>query len=239
VKICINVINQMNTLPNNESADNTEPQPKHKENTPTPSEFLDSILDWLRHWWDAPREKSKAADWAIAVLTVVIAIAAFWSAFIFQGQLAIARDTLVIGQRPWLGIDSKPTVEVEGNRWKVVFRVKNYGVSPALHSAFASETDNAPIVFDVSKAKIEWACSRGKALTADPAGHGYTIFPGSSQPQDITIDGTSQTALYLLGCLTYLDQFGASHRTRFCEAASAPVREGAELTQCFGGEEAD
>jgi len=202
---------------------------------PTPSEFI----EWLRHWWDAPREKSKAADWAIAVLTVVIAIAAFWSAFVFQKQLTDARDTLVVGQRPWLGIDSEPTIEVEGKRWTVVFRVKNYGRSPALHSAFASETDNAPIESDASTSKIEQACSRGEALTTDIKGHGYTIFPGSSQPQDITIDATNQNAVYLLGCLTYIDQFGVLRHTRFCQFARAPLQRGTELAPCFGGQQAD
>lgn len=211
---------------------------KEAQNPPTPSEFMDATLFWLRRWWDAPREKSKAADWVMIFLTVLVVIAAFWSAFIFQGQLTAARDTLVIAQRPWLGIDSSPAIVVEGAHWKIVFRVKNYGPSPALHSVFASGTDNAPIDFSAAERTIKQACARGEALTNDPEGHGYTIFPGSSQPQDITID-RSQTAVYLLGCLTYLDQFGALHHTRFCQFAGSPLHQGTELAPCFGGQQAD
>jgi hypothetical protein len=61
----------MNDTPNKKSA--------NERNPPTPGEFVDAILHWLRHWWGAPREKSKAADWALAVLTVLIAVAAFWN----------------------------------------------------------------------------------------------------------------------------------------------------------------
>ncbi|MGA2337734.1 MAG: hypothetical protein WA383_21865 [Terriglobales bacterium] len=120
-----------------------------------------------------------------------------------------------------------------------MFTVKNYGLSPALHSAFPSEPAYAPMESGETKTKIEQACTRGDVLTTDPEGHGYTLFPGSSQSQDITIDGTRQTAVYLLGCLTYIDQFGKLRHTRFCETAKAPVQEGAGLTPCFGGQEAD
>ncbi|HXM60238.1 MAG TPA: hypothetical protein VN950_05235 [Terriglobales bacterium] len=196
---------------------NHKPEDQHKQGTPSAA----------LSWW---------------ILVTGIAVAVIY-ALQLQAMLAsnkLTHDALVIGQRPWLGIEPNPTVEVDGARWKIAFTVKNYGISPALHSAFSSEPDNAPITSDVSKAKIEWACSRGEELTRHPEGHGYTIFPGTSQTQDITIGGPSDTALYLLGCLTYLDEFGVVlHHTQFCETARAPVREGSQLTPCFGGQEAD
>lgn len=183
----------------------------------------------------------------IATLVVLTVYAGFTIAIWYANKKAAqaakvsadtARDALVKQQRPWLGIDSRPVIEVEGAHWRIVFKLKNYGTSPALRSAFASETVNAPIIFETVKAKIEQACSRGEALTNDPQGHGYTIFPSAAQPQGISMSGT-QTAVYLLGCLTYMDEFGALHHTRVCQDASIPLHAGDELTPCFGGQEAD
>jgi hypothetical protein len=183
---------------------------------------------------------SSALSWWILVTGIAVAIIYALQLNAMWQSNTMTHDALVIGQRPWLGIEPSPTVEADGMRWKIVFKVKNYGVSPALHSAFPSEPDYAPITADISKAKIESRCDAGEGLTRHPEGHGYTIFPGTSQTQDITIGGPSDTALYLLGCLTYLDEFGAVlHHTQFCEAARAPVREGSQLTPCFGGQEAD
>jgi hypothetical protein len=93
----------MSDTPHNESADLNDNGSKNEGDPPTPSEFL----DWLRRWWDAPREKSKAADWVLVGLTVAIAIAAFWSAWVFQGQLEEAKRTTELtreAQRPWIKI---------------------------------------------------------------------------------------------------------------------------------------
>src|ERR1035437_922051 len=71
-----------------------------------------AILNWLRHYWYAPREKSKWTDITIVILTVLIAIAAFWSACIFQRQLTEARkatqqntESFRIDERAWVEIE--------------------------------------------------------------------------------------------------------------------------------------
>ncbi|HWS17421.1 MAG TPA: hypothetical protein VN223_05380 [Candidatus Elarobacter sp.] len=152
----------------------------------------------------------------IFIVSVVAGCISFYQWREMRKATIEAHKAFAVGQRSWLGVDSGPTIGVEGTRWKVDFKVKNYGLSPALHAAFPGEIASAPIVYDVVKAKIEQACSRGDDLTNDAEGHGYTIFPGSSQLQDISIGGNHQTAIYLLGCLTYQDQFGVLHHTRFC-----------------------
>jgi hypothetical protein len=79
------------------------------EGPTSPSEVLVIVLNWLRHYWDAPRKKSKSADWARAALTLIIAGAAFWSAFIFNSQLRAIRKHFEVTDRPW--IQAEPKVE--------------------------------------------------------------------------------------------------------------------------------
>lgn len=98
----------MSIPPNQQRSDLRQDDATDEQHPPTPSEFIVLIRDWLDRRKNAPREKSKAADWAIAGLTVLIAIAAFWSAFIFQGQLEEARRLTEISERPWLSVEISP-----------------------------------------------------------------------------------------------------------------------------------
>src|SRR5271157_674829 len=104
----------MSTSPNNQSTGNTKPPSKRAENTPTPSEFLGIIFNWLRHWWDAPHEKSKPADWAMVGLTIIIAVTAFWSICVFEGQLKEARRATDLSEKQW-HLDHMPWLAIENN----------------------------------------------------------------------------------------------------------------------------
>ena len=62
-------------------------------------------------------------------LTLAISIAAFWSAYIFQGQLTVARETMESQTRPWIGIEN----DLSG--WTsdpFMVKLRNYGPSPAI-----------------------------------------------------------------------------------------------------------
>ena len=60
-------------------------QTAHDKGGPAPkSQLRDEIVEWLRRYWNTPREKTKWPDIAAIILTLVVAIAAIWSAFIFQ-----------------------------------------------------------------------------------------------------------------------------------------------------------
>ena len=102
------IVNQMTDLPDRKTPGFHETDSSDKDNPPAPSEFLLLVKDWLRSRKDAPRERSKAADWALVTLTIGIAIAAFWSACIFQGQLTEARRLTEISERPWLSVEIFP-----------------------------------------------------------------------------------------------------------------------------------
>ncbi|MGH9756368.1 MAG: hypothetical protein ACRD4M_01410 [Candidatus Acidiferrales bacterium] len=51
-----------------------------------------------------PREKAKRTDIATVILTLCIALAAIWSAWIFQSQLQTMQETLSLTDRSWLKV---------------------------------------------------------------------------------------------------------------------------------------
>ncbi len=105
-------------------------------NPPTPSEFIVLFRDWLIHYWDAPREKSKWTDVGMILLTTGIAAAAFWSAWVFNNQLAVMREQLEVTDRPWIRaepqVSSPITFQENGNlAMDVTFVLDNVGRSVA------------------------------------------------------------------------------------------------------------
>jgi len=99
----------MSPSPHDKPTDTSKRDTGGTERLPSVAEVLDIVLNWLRHYWDAPRQKSKSTDWAIAALALIIAGAAFWSAFIFNSQLRAMRKQFEAADRPW--ILAKPKVE--------------------------------------------------------------------------------------------------------------------------------
>jgi hypothetical protein len=65
------------------------------------SGVLRLVLSFLRHYWDAPRQKPKWTEVANIILNLLIAGAAICSAWVFQGQLSLMRDA----DRPWVRIE--------------------------------------------------------------------------------------------------------------------------------------
>jgi hypothetical protein len=78
----------MSTTPNNHTAGSPQAQTNEGDNPPPPSEILAAavIIEWLRSRQEKPKWTEK---WTV-FLTVLIAVAAFWSAWVFQGQLTVA-----------------------------------------------------------------------------------------------------------------------------------------------------
>ena len=99
----------MSAPPHDQPTNTSKSDAGGTETVPSLSEVSVIVLNWLRHYWDAPRKKSKLADWAIAALTLIIAGAAFWSAFIFNSQLRAMRKHFEATDRPW--IRAEPKVE--------------------------------------------------------------------------------------------------------------------------------
>lgn len=109
----------METAPDNDSNETPEHKARETDNSPTPSAVLEAALIWLRSFWNAPRQKSKWTEIVTVVLTLGIAVAAFWSAFIFQGQLKEARkatnsvsDSFRIDERAWIEIEPITPIQI-------------------------------------------------------------------------------------------------------------------------------
>jgi hypothetical protein len=116
--------------------------PKH-EFSSTPSEVLRYFVVWL-HGFHRDREKSKAADWAMVVLTFLTVVAAIASAWLFEAQLKEARrstdaaiQNFKLDERAWIEIEAINPARVEPHAtekriaYRYEFRVKNVGKTVA------------------------------------------------------------------------------------------------------------
>lgn len=194
--------------------------------------ILTLISYWLRHWWDAPRENSKWADIAMVVLTVLIAIAAFESARIFQRQLTLMHDAFLADQRAWVSVD----VGEKTGTFAVTMR--NSGKTPAINvteaTAFSggprmaapegdfshNSSSAVPIPKSLPPDALKWMKHEGFIRDKPPTG--YVIAPGDTQiasdyqgrfAQLFRIEGERA---YIQGRVTYDDIFGNTHETIFC-----------------------
>src|SRR5437870_13539340 len=99
----------MNAAPHDKLTNTPKSAADGTESPPSRSEVMVIVLNWLRHYWDAPHKKSKSTDWAIAALPVMIAGADFRSAFIFNSQHTAMREQFEDTDRP--SIKAEPKVE--------------------------------------------------------------------------------------------------------------------------------
>jgi hypothetical protein len=132
----------MNASRNDHPAKTPEHDHHNEELDPTPSEVLalafrwlrDIGPDWLRHDWDVERPKSKMTEVAMVALTILVAMAAVYSAWIFQGQLKEAQRQLRQDQRPWLFFNTDYADVVPLKDEEPIFvpiELQNIGKTPA------------------------------------------------------------------------------------------------------------
>jgi hypothetical protein len=81
----------MSSPPDGDATSNPGNNREGKDELPEKPEMPRSIIRWFRGF-HLHREKPKITDYLTVGLTLVVAFAAFWSAFIFQGQLSVARQ---------------------------------------------------------------------------------------------------------------------------------------------------
>ena len=185
---------------------------------------------------------------ALVIVGVIAACIYGRQLSIMKGQLREQRREHIVSQRPWVGI-YEPVIKLTKDRWFIDFQLKNFGISPSLYTAAGADRAYPPITGGELENRIEQGCTVADDISAAPAHverHGYTIFPGEpiTYEPGLTIDKSRQGTVYLFGCIAYLDQFtdaqrGPVHHTRFCYYAEAPLTDGKNLTDCFGGQEAN
>lgn len=157
----------MKTTSNDQPGDNPRRNPEDSDNPPSPSESLAALVKWLRHYWDIPREKSKWTEAANVILTLLIAIAAFWSAWIFQGQLNEARkatdatlESFHTDERAWVEIEPiKPILlQPRDNKFGAAFKyeiyLKNAGKTAAHDIAVKAESSGSSIELGAKRYEV-------------------------------------------------------------------------------------
>jgi hypothetical protein len=90
----------MRTPPDDNSSENSQVGLNDDDGFPTQHEFAEIVIAWWRRRLSTPRKKTKWSDIAIIILIFLTAVAAFWSAFIFQGQLVAMREA----ERHWMTV---------------------------------------------------------------------------------------------------------------------------------------
>jgi len=181
----------MNAAPDNEASKGPQHKADDGERDPTPGEILSLVGKWLRQRLEIAADKPKWTDVLTVFLTLLIAAAAFCSAWIFQGQLTVARQTMEAQTRPWVGngkIEVKETTFLvypdnpirARTQVDLVIEVplKNVGNSPALNvetSVIATMTEQIG-AFPTVEPMMESACG-GADKNAKAVGQ--VLFPNS------------------------------------------------------------
>jgi hypothetical protein len=189
-----------------------------------------------RRWWHTRREKSSPADVAMMLLTLGTAVAAFWSAFIFQGQLKLAREAMETQSRPWLtsgvieikdttflAYPDNPTQARSQMDFEIDIPLKNVGFSPALnvHNGVIGTMTRNTTSPSSMETMMQSAC--GEAGITPPKEVGQVVFPNSEvspirwpvnmMAPDIEI--TEIHRAWLAVCTTYdSDAVGKTHHTK-------------------------
>lgn len=209
--------------------------------------ILEAVVDWLRRYWNAARRKAKWTESATVVLTLGTAVAAFWSAYIFNRQLHEAHQQTCLQQqaamnaeRAWVGLSSTPQVSISSLKQKqfnaeIALELKNFGKGPALNvyslSLFATHghvqeqiTTACNLIFPFVGLKPTSPVQPSSDLSK--AQWGALVFPG--QPpfiQGHSTIGNSADILgqevFIVGCIVYKDQFETPHWTKFSYSTGA------------------
>jgi hypothetical protein len=168
------------------------------------------------------------------LLTVLIAGAAFWSAWIFEGQLTEMHNDTILNHRAWIGVDrpielDSIVLDPKDAKANYVVTLRNYGSSVALHvgiSAYA--VVRAQDIFPRLHTACDEAASTSNGIMAESSGRflpeqamGDSLFPSQEEGrhfQNQRIEHPemdSSKIIYVLGCVVYCDQFRQQRRTRF------------------------
>jgi hypothetical protein len=252
----------MNTSPDNKPSKNPAGEASPADDPPTPSEVLAVILNWLRHYWDAPRHKAKWTDGATVILTVLIAAAAIWSALIFQGQLDVTIKNFTLDERAWIELEpikpaklfSPATKFIPRNSFVYELYPKNYGKTIARDITMKAEVSGGNEDFSNSADQMDrWQdkfllnqfteMGTGKSVVVSPSPIPKVLAPGVSAPVPYVVHAQSPQYFdghamydYIVGRMDYTDQFNISHWIKFCFFVRNPA---GELTSCQYGNDED
>jgi hypothetical protein len=219
--------------------------PFQPNDEPRVEDLVRALITWLQNWWVAPRERSKTADWAMVVVTMLAVTAAIWSALIFQSQLTEARNATKAAQeqletmdRPWVSITLVPNGPLaftsDGLNVNLHVHLENIGRGVANNVTIhhVGLLTNDP--FHEPMKRQDALCSPDKLTKDSNVGIESSLFPGKTDDSLFIGDNISRaaiasnaikpanapaailTGLFFVGCVDY--RYGLTtkhHQTRF------------------------
>jgi len=227
-------------MPDGKSAESPQPEANDGDREPTPGEVLMLVGKWLRHRLGIAADKPKWTDVYTAFLTLLIAAAGFWSAWVFQGQLTEARKTTRVSiesfrvdERAWIEIQPiQPTLKsLASNLFGALFTYnifpKNVGKTAA-YDITAKATRGAPMSALSLGDNADEIASYQEMLEENKFGMPDDLVsrrvprmlgPGEISNAPVDMYGQEpQKGLYqfLIGRVDYTDAFQIRHWVAFC-----------------------
>jgi hypothetical protein len=182
-------------------------------------------------------------SFVVAVFTV---FSTYYSSKQWEGikqSLADAKETREIENRAWVNAESaelmKPIELPPNSRFSLFLNVtvKNTGASVATDGiAFFHVLPNwTPILSrDWNKPceTVDTQRAANEASDSSPWPVGFVLVPGQAtkmpigtSSDDITPEKAREGGFYVLGCITYKDQFNVMRQTRFCFRPASAIRD--------------
>ena len=198
------------------------------------------IREWLRHYWDLPRTKSKWTDISTVILTAALAGFALWSVFVFDGQLQemhrateVANTNFRIDERAWLSLGfAGQTYDFKINEpFSVPIEIANTGKTPAKevkgYIAVHTMMKGDPVDFDYSPGHAVYKVDAGTVFPNQHLPNSYKgVRHGAEHAEDIIVTialrkqiSSGDVIIVALGRITYRDVMGVEHWTTFCHNA--------------------
>lgn len=175
----------MSAAPDGKTPSDPSNDGEKQERLPEKPELPRCIVRWFRGF-HLHREKPKITDCLTAALTLGVAIAAFWSAWIFQGQFTLMRDA----DRPWIDVNVSITspVTYDGNVVQAGFTIvpTNIGRSPAQNISINPNLTPA-FMFD-NLNEIQKRLCEGATTKSGMASLQYVLFPGRHYTQPVAMN---------------------------------------------------
>jgi hypothetical protein len=202
---------------------NTSPRRK-SEFSLEPSRALSDFLAFLGGF-HVDREKSKAADWALVLATLLAVLAAGYSAVLFFGQLREARRNtdavvrnFIIDERPWVEpqIDTLNYPPEPILAWSV--RLKNAGKTAAkrIYVKFAAVPRDKFVIEE------SYLYQQPKLKAAPGMSSDYipVLAPNTTSVDSLdyafgAVPKTTKTFIFI-GRIDYSDAFEKEHWVNFC-----------------------
>jgi hypothetical protein len=179
-------------------------------------------------------EKKHPLEWAIFILLLLTLIATSFAALYTRNQWMTAVDALHASQRPWVFAESVKSISqykslANDGRFSILSEivVKNYGTSVANEgqAQMRASTGSGDFLkknwdracFDVENARpaIESGQNWPTGFSLPPNGGESALHLGTEEPT-ITPQNIKDGSFYLIGCMSYFDQYRIKHTTTFC-----------------------